>query len=573
MRLSKGYFFTLREDQHDEESASGNLMVRAGMIKKSSAGIYMMLPLGLLAKRKVERIIREEMNAIDSHELVMPALIPEEVYIDSGRRETFGNSMFSLHDRFQRPFVLGPTHEELFASAARMHIRSYKDLPLSLYQFQSKYRDEPRPRFGLIRVREFTMKDAYTFDRDLEGLDVAYGKMFQAYKNIFDRLHLDYVIVTADTGVMGGLLSEEFQALSPIGEDILVIDDENKYATNIEVTPCILEGTASAEEKRPHSKVSTPGAKTIEQVTALFDLPATMFVKTMIYNVDGELYAVCVRGDRDVNETKLRKLVGGFESALATADEIERVTGAPVGFAGPIGLEIPLLVDQEISLMRNFITGANEADQHLIDVNLDDFPEHRIADLRMIALGDRSIKGGKIRFARGIEVGNTFKLGTKYAEAMDVYYTDQDNVRRPVFMGSYGIGPARCLAAIVEQNHTENAILWPKEIAPVEVAIVVVNINNAEQMQVADELYELLTRQGYDVMLDDRDERAGVKFNDMDLIGAYARITLGRDLKDGKVGFKLLKEEQEIAVPVAEVAARVAEIFGERGNYRRDLYS
>ena len=244
-----------------------------------------------------------------------------------------------------------------------------------------------------------------------------------------------------------------------------------------------------------------------------------------------------------------------------------------MGFAGPVGLEIPLLVDQEISLMRNFITGANEGDQHLIDVNLDDFPEHQIADLRMIAPGDRSIKGGKVRFARGIEVGNTFKLGTKYAEAMDVYYTDQDNVRRPVFMGSYGIGPARCLAAIVEQNHTENAILWPKEIAPVEVAIVVVNINNAEQMQVADELYELLTRQGYDVMLDDRDERAGVKFNDMDLIGAYARITLGRDLKDGKVGFKLLKEEQEIAVPVAEVAARVAEIFGERGHYRRDLYS
>lgn len=561
MRLSRDYFFTLREDQHDEESSSSNLLVRAGMIKKVSAGSYMTLPLGLKAIRKVERIVREEMEAIDSYEVVMPALIPEEVYIDSGRRESFGDSMFSLLDRNRRPFVLGPTHEELFASAARMKIKSYKDLPFSLFQFQTKFRDEPRPRFGLIRVREFTMKDAYTFDRDLKGLDIAYNKMFEAYKKIFDRMHLDYVIVTADTGVMGGLLSEEFQALSPIGEDILVIDDENNYANNIEVAPCPLEGEESKAEKKKFEKKYTPSVRTIEEVTALLSQPVEMFVKTMIYAVDDQLLAVCVRGDRDVNETKLRKLVGGYESRLADEEEVREVTGAPIGYAGPIGLDIPVYLDQEISLMRNFITGANEEDHHFINVNRADFKYEQIADLRKIAVGDRSIKGGKVRFARGIEVGNTFKLGTKYAEAMDLYYTDDSNHRKAVYMGSYGIGPARCLAAIVEQHHSKNAILWPKEIAPIEIAIVVVNIKEAGQLKLAEELYQKLEQLGYDVLLDDRDERAGVKFNDMELIGAYTRITVGRSLKDGQVELKTIGQDEAEEVRIEDLTERLAQIF------------
>lgn len=561
MRLSRDYFFTLREDKSDEESESSNLLVRAGMIKKSSAGHYMMLPLGLKAVRNCERIVREEMNAIDSCEVLMPSLIPEEVYVDSGRRETFGKSMFSLKDRNERPYVLGPTHEELFASAARMKIRSYKDLPFTLYQFQTKFRDEPRPRFGLIRVREFTMKDAYSFDRNLEGLDAAYEKMFQAYIKIFDRMDLEYVIVTADTGVMGGLLSEEFQALSPIGEDIVVIDEENNYAANIEVTPCPLIGEADTEEKKPYEKVYTPEARTIKDVTTHLSMPVKKFVKTMIYNVDGNLVAVCVRGDRDVNETKLRKLVGGFESQLANADEVKRATGAPIGFAGPVGINVPVYVDQEISLMRNFITGANEGDYHFVNVNLDDFEAAEIADLRMISQGDRSIKGGYVHFAHGIEVGNTFKLGTKYSEAMDLYYTDENNERKSVYMGSYGIGPARCMAAIVEQHHTDNAILWPKNIAPVQVAIVVVNTKEADQLETGERLYQLFKQQGYDVMLDDRDERVGVKFNDMELIGAFIRITVGRDLKDGMVELKTLDNDEAEVLPLDQVSARVAEIY------------
>ena len=311
----------------------------------------------------------------------------------------------------------------------------------------------------------------------------------------------------------------------------------------------------------PYKRIYTPNARTIEDVTTHLGMPVKKFVKTMIYNVDGNLVAVCVRGDRDVNETKLRKLIGGFESQLATAEEVREATGAPIGFAGPIGINVPVYVDQEISLMRNFITGANEGDYHFVNVNLDDFKMEEMADLRMIAQGDRSIKGGYVHFAHGIEVGNTFKLGTKYAEAMDLYYTDENNERQPVYMGSYGIGPARCMAAIVEQNHTDNAILWPKEIAPVQVAIVIVNTKEADQLEAGEKLYELFKQQGYDALLDDRDERAGVKFNDMELIGAFIRITVGRDLKDGKVELKTLDNDEAEILPLDRVAARVAEIY------------
>lgn len=563
MRLSRDYFFTLRDDVKDEDSTSGNLLVRSGMIKKSSAGIYMMLPLGLKVMNKIENIVREEMNAIHSLELSMPAMIPEEVYIDSGRRETFGSSMFALKDRFNKPFVLGPTHEELFAAAAKMHIHSYKDMPMSIYQFQTKFRDEPRPRFGLIRVREFVMKDSYTFDRDLEAMDSAYAKMFQAYKNIFDRLELDYVIVRADTGVMGGLLSEEFQAISEIGEDILVIEDSSGYASNLEVAKCVIEGTASTEQELEYEVKDTPNAKTIEEVVNFLNQDIKKFVKTLIYKIDGKIYALCVRGDHEVNETKVLKLLDANEIEMASEEEVIQATNAPVGFAGPIGLDIPIIMDQEITIMKNFIVGANQVDQHYINANLKDFKPQHTADIREIKEGDMCENGaGPVKFMRGIEVGNTFKLGDGYAKAMDLYYTDQNNKLIPVQMGSYGIGIARCMAAIVEQNNDENGILWPKHLAPVQVAIVIINTKNEDQVEIGEKLYQELSEQtDLDILIDDRDERAGVKFNDMELIGAYARITVGRGITDGKVELKIAGTDTSEDIEISEVKAKIEEIF------------
>lgn len=562
MRLSKAFFYTLREDVKDEDSISGNLLVRAGMIKKSSSGVYMMMPLGLKALEKIENIIREEMNAIDSQELSMPALIPEEVFINSGRRESFGNSMFALKDRFNRPFVLGPTHEELFASAAKMMIRSYKDMPFSLYQFQTKFRDEPRPRFGLIRVREFTMKDAYTFDKDRDGLDKSYDAMFNAYKRSFDRMDLDYVIVKADTGVMGGLLSEEFQAVTDIGEDILVIHEASGYAANLEVAKCIPSGPKSTEEHLAYEAVDTPNARTIEEVSSFLGEDVKQFVKTLIYLVDGEPVACLLRGDHELNETKLLKLLDKSEIEMAPAHIVESVTNAPVGFAGPIGLEIPIVMDQEVELMANFIVGANKLDTHYKNVNLENFKVETIADIREIQEGDMCENGeGPVTFKRGIEIGNTFKLGEKYATAMDLYYTDEQNNMLPVVMGSYGIGPARCMAAIVEQNHSEKGILWPKQIAPIEVAIIPINAKNEEQMNAAEEAYQALNQAGFDVLLDDRDERAGIKFNDMELIGAYLRITVGRDIKDGKVEFKINGTDEVELVAISDIVERAKKIF------------
>ncbi len=563
MRLSRDYFFTLRNDVKDEDSASGNLLVRSGMIKKTSSGIYMFLPLGLKVFRKIENIVREEMNRIHCMELTMPALIPEEVYVESGRRENFGKSMFALSDRFGKPFVLGPTHEELFAAAGKMHIKSYKDLPVSLYQFQNKYRDEPRPRFGLIRVREFVMKDSYTFDRDLEGLDHSYQLMFEAYKKIFDRLAIDYVIVRADTGVMGGLLSEEFQAVTDIGEDILVVEKSSGYASNLEVAACLVEGEMPDEKELAYEVKDTPGAGTIEEVTAFLGQDVKKFVKTLIYKIDGKIYALLVRGDHEVNETKVLKLLGANEIEMASPDEVVEATHAPVGFAGPIGLEVPIIMDQQITVMKNFIVGANQADKHYLNANLTDFKPDQVADIRQIKEGDMCENGaGPVSFMHGIEVGNTFKLGDKYSKAMDLYYTDQNNELVPVQMGSYGIGIARCMAAIVEQNHNDHGILWPKHLAPVQVAIVVINSKNEEQMVIANDLYEQLSEQtDLDVLIDDRDERAGVKFNDMELIGAYARITVGRGVKDGQVELKISGCEDKEDVAIDQVLSRVKEIF------------
>lgn len=554
MRLKNSYFFTLREDAKDEDSISSNLLVRGGFIKKSSAGIYMMLPMGWRIMQKIMNIIRDEMDKTGCQELLMPALIPEDIYIASGRRAGFGHDMFSLKDRKGQNYVLGPTHEELFAIAAKMQIRSYKDMPFSLYQFETKFRDEPRPRYGLIRVREFIMKDAYTFDKDEAGLDVAYQKQFNAYKNIMNRLHLNYVIVRADTGVMGGLLSEEFQALAPMGEDTLVLCDSCDFASNIEVAPCKPEIPAEKEEEKELVLEATPHSRTIEEVADHFHLPAKKFVKTLIYSVDGKPVAVMVRGDRDVNETKLRKFLKATEVELASPSVVEEVTHAEVGFAGPIGIDCPVYADEEVKYMQNFIVGANKTGYHYCNVNLKDFKVEAFADLRNIMEGDICPNcGGRIHFAHGIEVGNTFKLGTKYSKALDLQYLDANNQLQYVWMGSYGIGPARAMAALAEQNADENGINWPKDLAPYQAAIIIISTKDEAQNEAAEKLYEQLEKAGVEVLLDDRDTRPGVKFKDMDLIGIPYRITVGRGIKDGMVELKP-RTGEKVDVPVDKAA-------------------
>ncbi len=556
MKLKNSFFYTLREDVKDEDSISGNLLVRAGFIKKNSAGVYMMLPLGFKVMQNIEAIIREEMDATGCQELLMPSLIPEDIYVSSGRRAGFGNSMFSLNDRKNQPYVLGPTHEELFAIAAKMKIRSYKDMPFSLYQIADKFRDEPRPRYGLIRVREFHMKDAYTFDKDEAGLDEAYAKQFQAYKNVMDRLGLDYKIVRADTGVMGGLLSEEFQAVTPLGEDILVLCDSCDFASNIEVSPAIAVEPAEVKGTETLTLVETPESRTIEEVVNFLKKPAEKFVKTLIYNVDGNAVAVMVRGDRDVNETKLRKLLNANEVELAEPEMVIAATGADIGFAGPIGIKCTLVMDKEVSYMSDFVVGANKTGYHYTGVNQADFKADHVGDVRNIVEGDICPNcGGKVHFAHGIEVGNTFKLGTKYSKALDLQYLDANNQLQYVWMGSYGIGPGRCMAALAEQRSDENGLNWPVNIAPYKVAIVLISAKDEQQVKAADDLYDALRKQGIEVLLDDRDERPGVKFKDMDLIGIPYRVTVGRGVKDGNVELKTRATGDVQEVSLEEITA------------------
>lgn len=556
MKLKNNFFYTLRENVKDEDSLSSNMLVRAGFIKKSSAGMYIMMPLGLKVMNKIEAIIRDEMEKADCQELLMPALLPEEVYVSSGRRAGFGSSMFSLKDRKGQNYVLGPTHEELFAQAAKMKIRSYKDMPFSLYQMQTKFRDEPRPRYGLIRTREFIMKDAYTFDKDEAGLDVAYQKQFNAYKNIMDRLHLDYRIVKADTGVMGGLLSEEFQAVTPLGEDILVLCDNCDFASNIEVAQCVSHEPDASIEEKEMSLVETPHAKTIEEVCEYLKLDPKNSIKALLMNINDELVVFFIRGDRELNENKVCKLLGCNEVNFAD-DALIATSNAVPGFTGPVGLNAKIVVDKEIMNMRNFCAGANKEGYHYINVNPKDFKADVIGDISNIKEGDVCpCCGGKIHFAHGIEVGNTFKLGTKYSKAMGLQYLDSNNKLQDVWMGSYGIGPARAMAALCEQNIDDNGINWPKEIAPFQVAIVIISIKDEKQVEVANQIYESLKDKGIDVILDDRDERPGVKFKDMELIGIPYRITVGKGIQDGNVEFKSRIGDKE-DIKVEEVVQKV----------------
>ena len=554
MKLKNNFFFTLREDVKDEESNSGNLLVRAGYVKKAASGIYTYLPLGFKTLKNIEKIICEEMDREGALQLVMPSLLPMEVYENSGRREVFGHNMFSLKDRYEREYTLGPTHEEMFTDVAKDSIKSYKDMPINLYQVANKYRDETRPRYGLIRVREFVMKDAYSFDRDLEGLDVAYSKMFNAYKRIFDRCGLEYKIVTADTGSMGGLLSEEFQAVTDIGEDILVLCDKCDYASNIEVSKCVSKIVGKNIELLEKELISTPDVKTIDELVNNYGFELNSMVKNMLVKYNDHIYLCMVKSDREVNLVKTAKILGVPELEFAEVSDIEKVTNAKVGFAGPIGINIPIIVDEEILLMKNFLVGANKTDYHYKNVNIRDFEYNYSGDIKNICEGDSCPKcGGNIYFKKGIEVGNTFKIGTKYSESLNLKYLDEFNTMNPVVMGSYGIGLGRIIASVAEQSNDEYGLSMPISIAPYKVAIVIIDINDNNQVSYANKLYDELMSIGIDTILDDRDERPGIKFKDMDLIGIPIRVTVGRGLANGNVEYKLRTEKEVREIPIEEI--------------------
>lgn len=565
MRMSKLLMPTLREVPAEAEITGHKLMLRAGLIRKLASGIYSYLPLGQRVERKIEEIVREEMDRAGAQELLMPALLPAEAYMASGRWEIFGPSMFKLKDRNDRDFCLGPTHEELFTQTVLDNVRSYKEYPMTLYQIQHKYRDEARPRFGVIRSREFVMKDAYSFDLTEEGLNASYKAMYDAYCRIFKRLDLDFTIVDADSGAMGGSGSQEFMVKSPIGEDGIAFCEECGYAANYEKAECIPTIVDCPKGDLTLEKIHTPNVHTIDELVGFMNAKAYNFVKTILYKADDKFIAAMVRGDRDVNEVKLKNLVGCTDDlVLAEPFEVRRITNAEVGFAGPIGLDIPVYVDKEVELMTNFIVGANETDMHYKNVNMGrDFTPEQIADIRVITANDTCPKCGKglMKTAQGIEVGHIFKLGTKYSKALGLKAQNENGKETDVIMGSYGIGVTRCLAAAIEQHNDENGIIWPVSIAPYQAVVIPVNVRSDEQRELAEEIYNTLSDNGIEVLIDDRNERAGVKFKDSDLIGIPARIVVGKKCGDGIVEYKLRRAENAEEKTVDDAISAVVEFI------------
>ncbi len=564
MRMSKLLMPTLREVPAEAEITSHKLMLRAGLIRRLAAGIYSYLPLGLRFYRKIENIVREEMDRAGAQELLMPALLPADAYRASGRWDVFGDSMFKLKDRYDRDFCLGPTHEELFTQAVMNEVHSYKEYPMTLYQIQTKYRDEGRPRFGLIRGREFVMKDAYSFDLDEAGLDKSYQLMHDAYCRIFNRLGLDFTIVDADSGAMGGSGSQEFMVKSPVGEDGIAYCDDCGYAANYEKAECVVSEKPSQEGDFDLEKIHTPNAHTIEELVSFLNAEAYNFAKTIIYKADDKYIAAMVRGDREINEVKLKNLVGCVDDLeLAEPFMVRELTHAEVGFAGPIGLEIPVYVDNEILTMKNFIAGANETDMHYKNVNVNkDFTPFMTADIRVIEEGDVCPRCGKpIKTAQGIEVGHIFKLGTKYSDALGLKYLDENGKSNTVVMGCYGIGVSRCLSAVIEQCNDENGIIFPVAVAPYEAIVIPVNNKQPEQTELAEKIYEDLKAKGIDVLLDDRAERAGVKFKDADLIGVPVRIVVGKKCSEGIVEYKERTEAEAVDKTVDNAVADVVEFI------------
>lgn len=563
MKMSKMLISTLKEVPSDAEITSHQLMMRAGMIKKMASGVYNQLPMGLRVFNKIQNIIREEMNAKDAQEILCSGLIPSELWKESGRWDVMGPEMFRLNDRNERSYCMGPTHEEVFTDIIRQEVTSYKHLPLNLYQIQVKYRDERRPRFGVMRTKTFTMKDAYSFDVDQEGLDKSYQDMFEAYTNIFRRCELENSPVQADSGAMGGSASAEFMVKSEVGEDEIVFCSGCDYAANIEKAQSVNHETCN-EEMKELKEVHTPGVTTIDELAKFFNIEAGKFGKTLIYYADGKSVAVVVRGDREVNETKVANAIGGaVEFELASETTIKEVTGAEVGFAGPIGIKTDyLLIDQEVVDQKNLTIGANKSEYHMENANYGRDFEGTVGDFRNVEEGDKCTKcGSALEVARGVEVGHIFKLGTKYSESMGATYLDKNGKSQPIVMGCYGIGVERTAAAVIEQHHDENGIIWPLAIAPYHAVVVPVNMKKAEQVEAAEKLYNELKSMGVEVLLDDRDERVGFKFKDSELMGIPMRITVGKDITDGKVEFKLREAQDKEVISLDEVKSKVEAEF------------
>jgi len=560
MRLSQYFLPTMRENPSEAETISHLLMIRAGMIRRLSSGVYTYLPLGLRVIKRVEQIVREEMNRAGAIELLMPAVQPAELWKESGRWDFYGPELLRFKDRNGRESCLAPTHEEVITDLVRREVKSYRQLPLNLYQIQTKFRDEIRPRFGIMRAREFIMKDAYSFDVDEEHAEISYRKMYDAYMKIFERCGLNYRAVEADTGAIGGSFSHEFMVLAETGEDTIVACKNCQYAANIEMAEVItkeMQVTPIQDNWPTPQEVFTPNKKTVEEVTEFLKIPSSRLIKTLIYESEKGPIVAMVRGDHQLNEAKLRRALGLNQLTMASADVVERITKADVGFAGPVGLkDITLVGDNSLKYSQNMVAGANKTDYHLLYI----YPQRDLikamwADIRDITLEDPCPKcRGEIEFFKGIEVGHIFKLGTKYSEPMGAMFLDEKGQLKPMVMGCYGIGIGRTAAAAIEQNHDEYGIIWPAPLSPFDIIILPLQVHEKEVREIAFQLYDALTSSGYQVLLDDRDERAGVKFNDADLIGIPWRITIGqKSLRQGLVEIRNRKDKREIQIPTDKV--------------------
>ena len=570
MKLSKMHIKTLREVPAEAEIPSHILLIRTGMIRKLASGIYGFMPFGWRSVRKIEDIIRSEMDKAGGQEIHMSAIQPAELWQESGRWFAYGPELWRVKDRNGRDFCLGPTHEEIFTDIIRNDVSSYRQLPMNLYQIQTKYRDEARPRFGLMRSREFIMKDAYSFDRDFEGLDKSYDDMYKAYEKIFTRCGLTFRPVEADTGAIGGSNSHEFTALSEVGESEIAYCEKCSMAATTERAQCV-DAPADTEEMLPMEEVKTPGTKTIEAVADFLGMSQTKTIKALLfvtYDEEGnekEYVAAFVRGDRELNMTKLINALNIPEHAIEFADEakMSQKTGCVGGFTGPVGLhDCKVVVDSELTGLRNLCAGANKENYHVKNVNYGrDYKGDIVTDLKLLKEDDPCpVCGAPVKHARGIEVGQVFKLGTKYSQAMNAVYKDENQQDRLIVMGCYGIGVTRTLSAIVEQHHDENGIIWPMSVAPYHVIITLVKPGDETQEAVAEEIYNRLSDAGVEVLLDDRDERPGVKFKDADLLGIPVRITVGKRAPEGVVEYKLRREAEKQEMSVSEAVTAAIEI-------------
>ena len=572
MKASQTFLATLKEAPADAEVVSHQLMVRAGLIRKLSAGIYNYLPLGLKVIRKVENIIREEMNRAGAIELLMPIVQPAELWQETGRWEKMGPELLRIKDRHEREFLIQPTSEEVITDLARTEIKSYKQLPINFYQIQTKFRDERRPRFGIMRGREFSMKDAYSFDRDHDGLKRSYALMFDAYVRIFKRMGLTFRAVTADNGAIGGSGSQEFHVIADTGEDAIVYCPNSDYAANLEAAESLSLVTKRDAPKEVMKKVSTPEQKRCEDVARFLKISLTQTIKSLVLAVDQEhgpatFFMLLLRGDHELNEIKASKVPGLTAFRFASDEEVKAACHSPVGYLGPVGLSsnVQIVADRTVANMSDFVCGANEAGYHLTGVNWGrDLPEPIIADIRNAVAGDPSPDGkGVVDICRGIEVGHVFQLGTRYSEAMKCTYLDENGKSQPMLMGCYGIGVTRLLGAAIEQGHDEKGILWPISMAPFELVICPVGYDKSELVrQAADDLHQQLQNAGIDVVLDDRGERPGAMFADWELIGATYRVVIGeRSLKEGNVEFQGRRESTAQLVPVNEITEKAAAII------------